>query len=138
MNNTPQPLLPKRSAGRGKGSGVEENPQRGDSLIDDVIPLGGYTFVAAHNHPVLDCDPMDFEDYRLRLPASLQWGVDVNEATIERDDTWPIANLGVPEGRVYVHQNTVTFSGEFLEESRFEESHTAILDGGAVFFFPCR
>lgn len=100
--------------------------------------ISGYTFVAAHSHPVLDCDPTDFEDYRLRLPASLQWGVDVNEATIERDDTWPIANLGVPEGRVYVHQNTVTFSGEFPEESRFEESHTAILDGGAVFFFPCR
>ena len=42
MNNTPQPLLPKRSAGRGKGSGVEENPQRGGSLIDDVIPLGDW------------------------------------------------------------------------------------------------
>lgn len=101
----------------------------------------GYAFVADHNHPVLECEADDFEPFRLRLPDPFRWEVVVNDSSIERDDGWEIHRGGVsegPAGRIYVHQNTVTYTGNFPEETRFTESHSAILDGQAVFFFPCR
>ncbi len=102
----------------------------------------GYGYVADHNHPVLECETADFETYRLRLPDPFRWELVVRDTSIERDDGWVVqdaAGVGVvPDGRIYLHQGTSVYRGDFPTETRENESHSAILDGEAVFFFPCR
>jgi hypothetical protein len=102
----------------------------------------GYAFVAGHNHPILECDAADFEAQQAGVPESLHWELVLDAASIERHDSWVLRDstgaLAVPQGRIYRHPGTATFSGDFPTETRRYESHSAILDGEAVFFFPCR
>lgn len=102
----------------------------------------GYGFVADHNHPILECEKADFETYRLRLPDPFRWELVLRDTSIERDEGWFVqdaAGVGVvPAGRIYLHKGTSVYRGDFPTETRENESHSAILDGEAVFFFPCR
>lgn len=111
-----------------------------ESWSDGVA--AGYAFVAGHNHPILDCDEGDFEAQRARVPQTLRWQLVLDAESIQRHDTWVIRDstgaLAVPEGRIYRHRGTATFSGDFPTETQPNESHSAVVNGEAVFFFPCR
>lgn len=101
----------------------------------------GYAYVAAHNHPALDCSLGDYAAYIEQLPDPFAWRLDLYDSTIERDDEWVVSVPGgdelVPDGRVYVHRGRSTYTGDFPTETRENESHSAVIDGEAFFFFPC-
>jgi hypothetical protein len=102
----------------------------------------GYAFMARHNHAILECNENDFDSHRSQVPDPLNWAIALDATSIERQDSWVLRDstgaLVVPEGRIYRHRGTATFSGDFQPETRQNEAHSAVLHGEAVFFFPCR
>jgi len=103
----------------------------------------GYNLLTEHNHPLEECSGEDWKEWRGITDEELSMEVVVDEATIERDDTWPLPsgpNAGtVVEGRIYIHQATIT---EYLEgydpNTATLEIHTVVDDqGDAFFFFSC-
>ena len=102
----------------------------------------GYAFIAAHNHPALECSEPDFDAYRDVLPPSMRWEVTLDEGSLQLDSSWRIRDSAsrsvTPDGRIYRHNSTNTYSGDFPTETTASESHSGILKGAAVFFFPCR
>ena len=101
----------------------------------------GYAYLAEHNHPAERCSAEEFS--RWEAVEGFQEEIVVDEATIERDDGWPIpggrANGIVPDGRIYIMSMTDTIIAPGFDPSATViEGHTTVLDDGtALFFFPC-
>lgn len=101
-----------------------------------------YEYITQHNHPLKECTGEDWRDDR-NLPDEYWSEIVVHEATIERDDGWPIpsgSNAGVvPDGRVYIMTVTATQGAPTLDVGEQTlEVHAAIdPDGEAYFFFDC-
>jgi hypothetical protein len=102
----------------------------------------GYAYITAHNHPDLHCTEADFAADRDQLLPSLVWKVTLDESSIEQDDGFRIRDADsrsfTPEGRIYRHDATSTYTGDFATETREWESHSAVLGDVALFFFACR
>lgn len=107
-----------------------------DSWFDGLE--AGVAYQVAHNHPDLTCTADQFLANLRETGAEdgYQEEVVLNADTIERDDGWTLSDTGeVPEGRIYIHQMTITFSQPGFESaSELIEAHSAILDGQAYYF----
>jgi hypothetical protein len=101
----------------------------------------GYDFLATHNHPDSACTREMFEDH-YRWPDEYGEEIVIDASTIERDDGWRVPlgpdGLGVPRGRIYIHQATITSDhpGQ-VDTPWFGEIHTVIFGGASYLSRPC-
>lgn len=99
-------------------------------------------YQVANNHPIVTCTEDQFlADLRATgAEDGYQEEVVLNADTIERDDGWQFSLVDeVPDGRIYIHQMTMTFSQPgYTPSSSLIEGHSAILDGRAYYFIGLR
>lgn len=102
----------------------------------------GLAYLTDHNYPAEGCTYADFEALYSGAGEGYQEEVVVDEATIERDDGWPIpggqAAGTVPDGRIYIMSATITYSEPGYESATETlEVHTTVDGEDVYFFFSC-
>lgn len=99
----------------------------------------GYQFLAAHNHPSLECTVDEFRSFFEWAEGSTDESI-VHQATVERQDGWILPDTAaVPEGRIYVYQITyITDEPGYDPVETLREVHASVIDGDPFFFYPCR
>lgn len=102
----------------------------------------GIQYMTDHNYPAEGCIYADFEALYSDAGEGYQEEVVIDEATIERDDGWPIpggqAAGTVPDGRIYIMSAMITYSEPGFESAAETLELHATVDGEDVsFFFSC-
>jgi hypothetical protein len=107
-----------------------------------AAPADAIDFMVGHNYPEMgtpdECRAVLEAAYGGQPPGYREEHV-VDEAGIERDDSWVIPSLAVtPIGRTYRVTTLSTYTAPGADPvERTIEAHTTIRDGEAFLFVPC-